>query len=61
VHFIQTGQVAFFDIGSDTHLGQLGGDDHWFFSGASIIDAKTGLPVSVIIKGYLHGSEQNVD
>jgi len=61
VHFIQAGQVAFFDIGSDTHLGQLGGDDHWFFSGASIIDAKTGLPVSVIIKGYLHGSEQNVD
>jgi hypothetical protein len=59
LEFKCSGQVAYFDIGSNTHLGQLGGDDHIFFPGATIKDAKTGAVVPCTIKGYLHGSEQN--
>jgi len=61
VTFRQSGETAYFDIGSNTHLGQLGGDDHWFFPGEKIVDAKTRSPVECVRKPYLHGSEPNVD
>lgn len=35
VTFSPTGKpscVAYFDLGSSTHLGNYGGDDHWFFA-----------------------------
>lgn len=61
VQFKPTGQIAYFDIGSNTHLGSLGGDDHWFFPEDQVVAAKTKQPVHCVKKVYIHGSEENRD
>lgn len=44
-------KVAYFDIGANTWLGNIGGDDHWFFPDQYSKDACTGQIVKPITCG----------
>jgi hypothetical protein len=45
VTFSCSNKVAYFDIGANTWLGSIGGDDHWFFPDQHGRDVCTGLTV----------------